>query len=355
MFHILVIILSSIVGHETMEQEMKVSDAEPVCVIIAAKNAANTIGTAIKSALGEAAVKEVIVVDDGSQDGTSAVASRADDGTDRLTVVSFPENRGPAAARNHAIAISRSPLIAILDADDFFFAGRFAAMLQHAGWDFIADNIAFTQDSAGDLKPQSFQARARNLSTLDFIEGNISKPGVRRGEIGFLKPLMRRSFLEEHDLRYNEALRLGEDYDFYLRALIKGARYTIIEHCGYGAVVRPDSLSGQHRTEDLRRLWEADHAIGMSCDLSPEVGDSLARHEKHIRDRYELRAFLDEKTRGGPVAALRHAFGRPAALPAIASGIFRDKTRRFRAAAEIDAAPATGLRYLLAGVPVAQK
>lgn len=334
---------------------MPVKDAETVCVIIAAKNAASTISLAIRSALAEPSVDEVVVIDDGSTDDTAAIARGTDDGTGRLHVVSFQANRGPAAARNHAISISRAPLIAILDADDFFFPGRFAAMLQHRDWDFIADNIAFTREAAHAPKPELFEARARMLSTLEFIEGNISKPGVRRGEIGFLKPVMRRSFLDRYGLRYNENLRLGEDYDLYLRALVKGARYIVIEHCGYGAVVRPDSLSGQHRTEDLRRLYEADRSIRAASGLAPDVDAALAQHEKHIVARYELRAFLDCKKNHGKAAAIHHVLARPQALPAIAAGILRDKTRAFKRSGEADAAPATGLRYLLSGVPVAHK
>jgi succinoglycan biosynthesis protein ExoU len=96
------------------------------------------------------------------------------------------------------------------------------------------------------------------LDLATFVDGNISKRGVRRGEIGFLKPVMRRGFLDKHALRYREDMRLGEDYDLYIRALANGARYKVIHSCGYGAVVRGDSLSGSHRTEDLRRLYEAD-------------------------------------------------------------------------------------------------
>jgi len=327
---------------------------EAICVIIAAKNAASTISTAISSALSQHAVAEVVVVDDGSTDETAAAAKSGDDGTGRLRVISLPVNRGPAAARNHAIVHSNSPLIAILDADDFFFPGRFEAMLQHDDWDLIADNIAFTQQALGLHGPDAFQARPRSLSTLEFIEGNISQAGLRRGEIGFLKPVMRRSFLERHGLRYNEDLRLGEDYDLYLRALVKGARYTIIEHCGYAAVVRPDSLSGRHRTEDLRRLYEADAAVRQASTLPADVAAALQRHENHIRDRYALRAFLDSKTQGGIAGALRYALRHPATAPAIAAGIFRDKTHRFRQK-QPAAAPQTGYRYLLPGVPAAQK
>src|SRR3546814_15966457 len=106
---------------------------------------------------------------------------------------------------------------------------------------------------------------------------------------------MRLSFLYAHGLRYDEMLRLGEDYDLYLRALLKGARYTVIEHCGYGAVVRSDSLSGQHRTEDLQRLFKADQAIRLKePHLPADVATALKRHEQHLSDRYELRAFSTE-------------------------------------------------------------
>ncbi|NTJ68326.1 glycosyltransferase family 2 protein [Agrobacterium rhizogenes] len=327
-----------------------------VCVIIAAKNASDTIGLAVASALREPEVAEVVVIDDGSTDGTAAAAAKADDGSGRLTIQEFEKNRGPAAARNHAIEISKAPLIGILDADDFFFPGRFAALLAADDWDFVADNIAFV---SADTVPEAharldhFDAKPRFLDLAAFVEGNISKRGVRRGEIGFLKPLMRRSFLDAHGLRYNEALRLGEDYDLYVRALAKRARYKIIHSCGYGAVVRSDSLSGRHKTEDLRRLYEADRTILAKGGLSSEDAAIIRRHEQHIRDRYELRHFLDIKSQSGLLSAAIYALSHPFAVPAIAGGILTDKTERFRkrSGAPIAHAGANGLRYLLQAAP----
>ena len=77
-----------------------VSGSQPICVIIAAKNASDTIDIAIRSALAEPEVGEVVVIDDGSTDTTSDVAHAADDGTGRLRVVRFDVNRGPSAASN---------------------------------------------------------------------------------------------------------------------------------------------------------------------------------------------------------------------------------------------------------------
>jgi len=304
-----------------------------ICIIIAAKNAADTIARAIASALAEPETAEVIVIDDGSTDDTAAVARAADDGTDRLNVTRFEVNRGPSAARNHAISISQSPLLAVLDADDFFFPGRLRQLLSHDGWDLIADNIAFidaAQVASAGGKLEQFAPSPRLIDLVGFIEGNISRRGARRGEIGFLKPIIRRAFLDQHGLRYDETLRLGEDYNLYARALARDARYKIIKSCGYAAVVRGSSLSGSHRTIDLKRLYEADRAMIAEAPLGDDAEASLRRHERHVRDRYELRHFLDLKNQGGFRSAIGYAMKHPAALPAIVGGILADKAERFR-------------------------
>ncbi len=334
---------------------MAQSSVPTICVIIAAKNAADTIAKAVRSALAESLVSEVIVVDDGSSDRTSEVAKGADDGSQRLKILAFAENRGPSAARNAAIAASQAPLIAILDADDFFFPGRFAAMLSEEGWDLLADNIAFIADPEALAVPERFEARPRTISLVDFVEGNISERGKPRGEVGFLKPVMRRAFLDEHAIRYDEKLRLGEDYDLYLRALAKGARYKVIEHCGYGAVVRHDSLSSRHRTDDLRMLYEADEAIMADSTLSEPAREVITRHRDHIRERYEHRAFLDTKAQSGYPGAIRRLIARPQHIVPVARGIFLDKLDAARGENHGSGAPPASVRYLLTGVPARQQ
>ena len=239
--------------------------ASRVCVIIAARNAARTIPAAIASALREPEVAEVVVVDDASTDDTGHVARAADDGSGRLSVMRLDVNRGPSFARNAAIAGSRSPFLSILDADDFFLEGRFRTLFASADWDFAADNIMLIRDdTATDVSKivaPSFSADPEFLDFERFIEGNISRRRMQRGELGFLKPVISRAFLDRHGLRYDENLRLGEDYELYARAVACGARFKVIRSCGYGAIVRADSLSGRHKTQDLKRLADADLAL----------------------------------------------------------------------------------------------
>lgn len=321
----------------------------PVCVIIAAMNASATIARAVRSALDEPEVGEVIVVDDGSSDATAAVATSADDGSGRLKVITLPENAGPSYARNRALEASSAGFVAILDADDFILPGRFQRLLRRsADWDFIADNILLIDAAQADapLDVADIAEDAYTLTTLQFIESNISQPGVERAEIGFLKPVMKRAFLDRHGLRYDETMRLGEDYDLYLRALASGARYRVVHTCGYGATVRANSLSGRHRTVDLKMLYEADQRIGAEFELTAEERGAISRHEAQIRRRYDLRSFLDRKKEIGLGASIAQLLGRPRSLWHVMTDVLRDK-RRARLSRSNAKTPAILPRYLL--------
>lgn len=301
--------------------------AAAVCVIITARDAHSTIGKAVGSALAEAEVGEVIVIDDVSSDGTAQAAQAADDGTDRLRIIRLDRNIGPAAARNLAIAESRAPILAILDADDFFVPGRLAALLAHENWDAAADNIIFMSaaDAAtftsDELPTVDDAAIALDLET--FIRGNISTPGKPRGELGFMKPLIRRAFLDAHGLRYDERLRLGEDFILYAQMLAKGARFRLSRRCGYVAVERPGSLSGRHRTADLEALLEADDAL--IATLSGACRAALASHRRQLAVNARYRRLIDDRHQAGIARALL-ALGRsPGLIPPVLARLLRDK------------------------------
>ncbi|MBF9033142.1 glycosyltransferase [Rhodobacterales bacterium HKCCE2091] len=298
-----------------------------VAVIIAARDAEGTIGAAVSSALSAPEVGEVIVVDDGSLDATGAASVAAAGGDPRLRVIRSDTSRGPAAARNRAIAESTAPQIAILDADDAVLPGRFAHLLSLADWDLAADNIVFLpedrfDDATGDWHGPD---AVRRLGLTDFVAGNLSRPGAQRGELGFLKPVLRREFLDRHGLRYDTGLRLGEDYDLYVRALLAGARFAVSHRVGYLARVRPGSLSGRHGTADLAALRMATAAHLAAVRRTDPARPVLRRQHRDITRRHLLRACLDAKAAGGYAAALRFALLPPANFAPIAQGVAADK------------------------------
>lgn len=327
---------------------------DSICVIIAAMNAQATIARAVRSALAESIVSEVVVVDDASRDDTPAAALSADDGSGRLRVLRCRRNLGPAGARNLAISQSSAPLIAVLDADDMILPGRFSALANPEGdWDMSADNIMFVSEgTAGDfagLEAFATGGVAQRMGFVRFVRDNISRPDLPRGELGFLKPVMRRAFLERHGLAYDESLRLGEDFDLYARMLLAGARFRLVASCGYVAIERPDSLSAKHSAADLAALMAADERM-LARNLRKSERDILEAHHAHCAQRWHHRHFLDAKRRTGLVRALFDHRERPRLLVDAAIGVLRDKLAGLRSAGLTLGGPATPAqpRFLVA-------
>lgn len=104
--------------------------AVPVSYIVPAYECASTIEDAVRSILegNLAGDDEIVVVDDGSSDGTARVLERLAGADGRVRVVSHAENRGGGAARNTAVRAARHGLIFCLDSDNVLFPGSVRAL-----------------------------------------------------------------------------------------------------------------------------------------------------------------------------------------------------------------------------------
>ncbi|WP_170937248.1 MULTISPECIES: glycosyltransferase [Rhodomicrobium] len=301
-----------------------------ICVVIAAFNAEATIAKAVRSALAQPPVAELFVVDDASGDATASAALSQDDGSGRLKLIRLTQNVGPAAARNMALGESSAPYFCVLDADDYMMAGRIARLMASAPaeWDLIADDIVIVPQRANHAFSVSRDGDtgARTLDLEAFVNGNISRPGRPRAELGFLKPIISRAFIDQHGLAYDEGLRLGEDYALYVQALLCGARFRLVSACGYVAVERHDSLSSRHSAEDLRRIAAFDDAIlATHTGLAAPERRALLRHRAATEKKYLHGLMLDRKREKGLRAGLGVLAEHPGALPYILAETARAK------------------------------
>jgi glycosyltransferase involved in cell wall biosynthesis len=104
--------------------------AELVSVLIPAYNAERWLATTIRSVLAQTWPRvEVIVVDDGSKDGTLAAARAWESGA--VKVVTQP-NMGACAARNTALGLAQGSYIQWLDADDLLHPDKIAIQMRAA-------------------------------------------------------------------------------------------------------------------------------------------------------------------------------------------------------------------------------
>ena len=115
-----------------------------VSVIMAARDREGLIADAIESILAQTYTRwELLVVDDGSTDGTAEVVGRYRD--DPRVRYQYQDHSGAAAARNRALAESRGEIIAYLDTDNTWYPGAMAAVVQAFAEDPSCESAYFAQ------------------------------------------------------------------------------------------------------------------------------------------------------------------------------------------------------------------
>ena len=97
---------------------------------MAAYNSEQYISDAIQSVLDQTYENfELIIVNDGSQDNTSAIINSYSDS--RIKILEFKENQGQSRARIYGISNAKGKFIAIFDSDDICFPDRFRLQVDY--------------------------------------------------------------------------------------------------------------------------------------------------------------------------------------------------------------------------------
>jgi len=189
--------------------------AHPQCsMIMAAYQAADTVEAAVRSCLAQEGVDvEVVVVDDGSTDGTATVVAGIAD--PRLHLVRLDENRGRSAARNVALAHSTAPVVLPCDADDVSRPGR--ALHHLRAFEAAPEAVVVAGRSLG-VHPDG----ARPWPVLPATPEGVDR-AFTRGRMGVSHPAcaVRRSWIEGLG-GYDEGVRVAEDFDLFLRGWVPG-------------------------------------------------------------------------------------------------------------------------------------
>ena len=183
---------------------------------------------------------EIVVVDDGSCDGTAA-ALRQEFGT-RIRVLDTA-NRGVAAARNLGVAASSGELIAFLDSDDLWLPDKLAAQAA-----FFASHAEAEICQTEDIWIRN-GVRVNPCAHHRKPSGDIFEPSLRLCLISPSAVMLRRSLFERVG-GFDETLPACEDYDLWLRI----TRDTPVWLIDRPLVIR----RGGHADQLSRRFWGMD-------------------------------------------------------------------------------------------------
>ena len=273
-----------------------------VSVVMPAFNAEAYIGAAIASAQAQTERDlEILVVDDGSTDTTGEIVRAAAVIDPRIRCVRLESNRGPGAARNRALAMARGEWIALLDADDRFHARRLERLIalgERTGADIVSDNLLLCHGAGAPdevMIPHEQLAEETLLSATAFIEGNIGNRKNPRCSYGFMQPLFRRAFLNQHRILYDEQNRFAEDFLLYVECLARGATWWVSPEPMYFYTIRKGSLTEQQSAADLLRLRGATERLLANPETTLDLALSRAirLHSAKIDRGYYYRAFTD--------------------------------------------------------------
>lgn len=247
-----------------------------VSIIIPAYNARAFIARALQSALAQNVKNaEIIVVDDGSTDGTrELVATYAARG---VRLVCHENRAGASAARNTGVAIARGEYVAFLDADDEWMPEKLDKQLTlistNPGMTLVscrANLFDETGRDTGDIYRGAVPARGQSAWRTLLSYPSIATPSVlaRRAAICAVGG-------------FNRWLPVGEDQDMWIKLGLMG-EIGYVDDTLVHVHSTPNSLS-----KSAMRA-QADYVVPMVISHVERHGDKLSKKEVHniLSERY---------------------------------------------------------------------
>lgn len=226
-----------------------------VSVIIPAYNAEAFIAQTLESVIAQTYKNfEVIVIDDGSEDGTAEVVRKFVHHDSRVSLVQ-QDNAGVAFARNRAIQLARGELIAPIDADDVWLPNNLEQQVTC---------MVQSDSSVGVVYTWSFDIDENNVPTGTIhafkIAGDVYATLLCHYFLGNGScSLIRRASLEKVGFYQGKATTQGcEDWEMYLR-LAERYQFAVVPHFLVGYRKRSHSLSGDDITmanQLNREIWQ---------------------------------------------------------------------------------------------------
>ena len=245
-------------------------DRASVSVVIPVYNNEPYIAAAVQSVLCQTRQPdEVIVVDDGSTDGTAEVLKSY---RDRIKYV-YQRNRGEPAARNRGICEAASEHVAFLDGDDLWCANKLELQMKyldrHPECALVYSDMS-TFDENGVI-----DASVNSRFGISPPSGRIFAALFERSLFGSGSVVFRKKCIDKVGY-FDEALLVGSDYEMWLR---------ISRHFDMGAVDQPLLSYRHHATMSTRGLglkmrdgvpWEV-AVISKILQLYPQAIDELGK------------------------------------------------------------------------------
>ncbi|WP_169808830.1 glycosyltransferase [Microtetraspora fusca] len=231
---------------------------------------------------------EVVVVDDGSTDGSGEIAEAY--ARDRPSVrLVRQENAGLGAARNRGTDLASGRYLAFLDSDDLYAEGGLDALLAAAE---RHDADVVIGDMLG-MPPRPSPAWRRELVVGERVIGSVAEAPDIVGNPSACNKIFRRELVTAAGARFSEGTAF-EDVLFTLPLLLRARRVVLTDRPCYRYRTRDDGSSimdSRGRPERImQHLAVVERLVGGLADQPPAVRRAVARWAGHMQLHYTRRA-----------------------------------------------------------------
>ncbi len=216
-----------------------------VSVVIPTFNRRDKVVRAIASVLFQTTTDyEIIVVDDGSTDGTSSLLKQF---RSPVSVITHSRQMGVSAARNTGVRSAASPFIAFLDSDDYWLPEKLAVQLSFF--------LKHPEAVACQTEEQWIRKGVRVNPKLKHSKptGDIFAQSLKLCVVSPSAAMVKRSLLEETGL-FDVSFPCCEDYDLWLRVTCRYPVHLLEKPLVVKEGGRPDQLSRNHPGMDVYRI-----------------------------------------------------------------------------------------------------
>ncbi|WP_243373871.1 glycosyltransferase [Geotalea sp. SG265] len=274
-----------------------------VSVIIPAFNCERYIRQAVESVLSQTERDlELLVVNDGSTDGTLSIVERLAEKDNRIRVISQPNSGKPSIARNRGIRHASGEFVSFLDADDLFYPRKLEKQLRvfrhYPHLNLVFHDVKNLSQN-GEVDSGSYLSRGEFREYLDTYTRR-ERDGVYlcNGDfynfmsahcttLAIQNVMVRRSALHAQEIWFPEDMTIGEDIDLWFRLALVNPMGCILEPLSY-----------------YRR-----HDSNITNDLGGFFRGSLYVHEKNLARGGKLLTREEKKIYQGKIADQHFHYG----------------------------------------------
>ena len=219
---------------------------------------------------------EVLLVEDGSTDGSLAICQRLEAEEEKIKLLRHPQNRGLSAARNTGMEAASGKYICFVDSDDLLLSN--ALSLLHEAAEESGADVAYAGQYYTPVFAEGSPAKVVELIPCvaeDYPQERCFFPEelAKRLEIWLNRrvldtawnKLYRRDFIEVNSLRFDEGILAMEDVWFSFRVLCLARSIVMLPDMFYLYRQNPDSI--MHHKPSAEVLRENFHTFMEGCRI----------------------------------------------------------------------------------------